>query len=352
MSNFKLPPGSTLNLKLKRRRRKPQRKDVPRAAGAPKKGILPTDAETPRYIRRHKGNVTFYDLGARRTAPDAPYAHVEFLPLLENNVTLHSFVESYNQAMIPGDADSLDCLRLPLASEWLYVDSVLRPSEGDPKRFLLGQGNKRPFVKDFPENPEAPAPNETSRAWKGSLKLSGSFTSLALESGFYYHPFDISQVEDYGFKVTETSDPDAPALAGFTFEAGHKWRIYLTPRVRLDSWVTGYDSEEQEIRSARLGRMLPVLPAFAPNTQLNAARRLSSDSLEGTAAAPLQEAIYEYRLTYLPSDVADDTPAQNAPPDVGMLIAILHDTSASRRYYVWSPNNATDPLIWSFVTVL
>jgi hypothetical protein len=80
MSDFKLPPGSALNINLRRKPRR-KRKGAPEATPGAKKGILPVDEETPRYIRRRNLTITFLDLGTRlRSVADSSFDELRYRP--------------------------------------------------------------------------------------------------------------------------------------------------------------------------------------------------------------------------------------------------------------------------------
>ncbi len=64
---FKLPRGGTLDIDLRRKRR---RRPAPRAPTEDEQGIIPLDDEGTRYVRRGAPSITFYDLGTRlRSVP-------------------------------------------------------------------------------------------------------------------------------------------------------------------------------------------------------------------------------------------------------------------------------------------
>lgn len=228
MTDFKVPPGSTLNVDL-RRRRKPKAQ-APANITADDSGILASDDEPTRYVFRDQG-ITFFDFGVRRQEGGGwAYAPAS----LRLDVVIdggNAAVAAWNAAFL-SDLDPFPvCLKLSANAENLFTDLVFSSEDEEDKRYIVGRGGERGYLIDYPEEGDAePEPREQQEWRQGSLvpKLNGSSTAR-LESAWYYNSFDTSSAPG-NYKVTREPDPAAEAVQ-LTFGRQGRAEIYLTPKM-------------------------------------------------------------------------------------------------------------------------
>lgn len=297
-----------------------------------------------------KGQITIYDLGIR-LGQDEEYDYVEIAPIhtqFGNAGASLLYTQHYHAALLSGNPfDKSEggkdmALRFPQATEFVYVDLVLR-REGQPdSKHLIGYKNKRYYVADMPTPAHLVSPNITETKWanKGLLKFdkSGKW-HLAIEASLFYNTIDTEDVENY--KITAGPDPTGPVVE-FQYKRSQKMRIYLTPRLMLTTNTVGLNLGDPF--TIRFGR-LPVLSGFEPEeTRPFSDIRFDPPSLTEGFGDGLT-AIAKPAFWQLTADVAGFNAnvnkilvtlgaaalsQQGAGPALAAVLII-----GSRRYYVW-----------------
>ncbi len=360
--SHKITPGGTLNITLCRKK-KPAPRPARRAGqGAqPARGIVPVDEVPSRYIRRPAKGITFYDLAARVDAQGV-YHHLTFPPFnyiegVENPEVNARLAASYHGGLLSGDpfGHTLDgessyenCLRLPLHSEYLYLDAIFRRDGEADRRQVIGAKDKRGFVKDFPDATHpAPQPEPTQPAsdgeqkwlWQGEGVL--QFTragewQIGVESAWFYNPFETGSDR---FKVTATGDPTAEAVE-FSFAARDELRIYLTPRVVLGAYGDAGPGSTVTIRLSRLLPVLPVAPPVAPCQSL-------SEQLDilayGILTPEARARFIDYYSAEQPAFTETFSVQDITTPGLVAVIVVQRD----EKFYVWDTLPGSTPLAWS-----
>jgi hypothetical protein len=231
------------------------------------------DYEEDPLQRRLKGQVSFFDLGTRLN-PDGTYRVSAPDPFVVNRFDDYAeeLTARMTVALLGGDPFGVteqahnaqpNRMRLRLASQWLYVDAVFSKEGEEDARFILGELETRPFVKDYPPEGDAMPPpvaeSDARGGWRAGgrleLKSPGEW-SLAVESGWYYLPFSSNPDE---YKITKEPDAEAEAVE-FKYKSGKSARVFLVPRTLLRG---GYTSPEETHIDFRWMRLLST-PAPAP----------------------------------------------------------------------------------------
>lgn len=300
--------------------------------------LRPADADEELYAFR-KGAITFYDLGTRKAGDSYEYVTI---PLSADFSDLR---EHYTAALLSGDfTEQGQCLHLPQESEFLYLDVIFRKDE-QVTRKLIGNKDKRPFVKDFPGEGDPAPSNVTVTSFSGGkLKFSGAGKSFGIESAWFYNNFDTH--DTVNFKVTD--DPD-PSSAAVEFKTSAKpIRVYLTPRMAFESRDEGL----------YMFRFVPVLPDFAPVTNLSLTGIHHNDqSAEATASESFWSAIMGYWNSVVPGglgdffSIFDSQSAYHLAEETGepALAAVI--VKGEKKFYVWR-TQADDSLPWSFSSII
>jgi hypothetical protein len=308
-------------------------------AGGPRRAVLllPDDAEDVYAFR--KGQITFYDLGTRQAGDVYSYVSI---PL---SVDFSEMREHYTAALLAGDfTEEGKCLLLPQASEFLYLDAIFTKVEHQQRK-LIGDKGQRPFVKDFPAEGEPQPANVTETSFSGGkLKLAGAGFSFGVESAWFYNNFDTHNSD--AFKVTADPDPSSAAVEFKT--SAQPIRVYLTPRM-------GYESRDEGLY---IFRFVPVLPAFAPVTNLSLTGIHHNDrTAEATASESFWSAIMGYWNSVVPGgfpnffNIFDSASAYHLAEETAAPTLAAVIIKGEKKFYVWR-TQADDSLPWSFSSII
>ncbi|HEV2861107.1 MAG TPA: hypothetical protein VGX48_08885 [Pyrinomonadaceae bacterium] len=292
---FKVPPGSTLDVTLGRKRRK-ARPQAPPARD--ERGIIPVESNPTRYVFRGKPSIIFLDLGTRlRSVAAASWTGGRYRPASEttaparDDTKFDEYVElEYERAApaqlatptlaefqaldarligsrAPGSSDTLDplsttaanvtaralynCMPLPHDGRWLYATVGV----GGELFKLSADEGERPDEWKAREAAAADADerwNELNLAagvahGSGVLKAKGPVGRLRVVAGDYsehglaravgaYEEFDTA--DEANFKVTSESSFSADAVP-LSLAGSADVRVYLKPRMLRYELSTG-----------------------------------------------------------------------------------------------------------------
>lgn len=287
MTDFKVPPGSKLEIELRRKRKRGRPAPTP---AADERGLVEASGESARYVFRDSPGFTLLDLGARLVTP-APYSYREldfYRPVdysyasVETTDATH-FVQitrslpadlwdAYEAALTGGDPFGYTTVggrktpnALPLNHETpgrlgeAVVDFYATPEPGDVF------GPYRTFALDLPGDGPAWrwAPSRRDAAeWSADVTAQ----ALAPDTGRYvrragprllnFYVWDRRYWDFYfrrvGYKLTEVPDAGAPAS---TPELEFPLRVFGAPTL----W---HPTEEVGAMALQTGQPAPDDPGF------------------------------------------------------------------------------------------
>lgn len=342
-----VPHGSRISVKIPVERAPVK---ATRPARATRRGALqPSDADEDLYAFR-KGGITFYDLGTRKVGETDAYEYVSFPTFLHEDFTdFEGLRTSYHTAILAGDFTAKDArLKLKQESEFLFLDAVFKKDD-QTKRFLIGNKDKRAYLKDFPEEGGPTPANVTETSFKsGTLKFKSSGWKMAVESAWFYNNFDTGDADN--FKVTEDSDPTS---APVEFTTGSKpMRVYLTPRL-----VYNASDEDGQFRFY-MARLAPVLPDFSLVNNLSLGGIFQHDqTAEATASDDFWAAIADHWNSIIPGgfppffNIFDAASVFHLAGETGAPTLAAVIVKGDKKFYVWRKASA-DSLPWSFSSII
>lgn len=328
---FKIPPGKTLEINLKRKKRTPP---ATIAGSDDNAGIIPVESEKTRYVRRDKGSVTFYDLGTRKLE-DGSYDYI-YLPSVDFSLG-SPIAETINAILLAGNPTGESvCRKLPFHAEFLYVDATFKKG-AEEKVFMVGERGARPLLRNLKicDTSEAP-PLDDGTEWKrdASLSFNPSGWKIGIQAGWYYRPFDTSDTTTY--KITNSPDAHGRQVE---FKLKAKAQVFLVPSYERIS----IDAESDFIN---LGR-LPSFPEVEASAFLDVCR--GPDAAQATAT----DAQVTMFTSFLGAQVTVGSyvgwSAINTWPNVcdsvhPIIVAIIK--TGSDTFYVWEREAPAETRLW------
>ncbi|MCP9496075.1 MAG: hypothetical protein MSG64_16630 [Pyrinomonadaceae bacterium MAG19_C2-C3] len=263
---FRISRGETVRLE-RAARKEPERADVSPSAPPVPRGVLFTEDEEGRYLRR-AGDVTFefYDLGTRYNSTSGRYEFLEFAPYVhipypdtspqhQEEVRWSSETAFLLQGDPFGSTPNSDgektrkpnCARLPEDSDYLFIDcylyragSIYQDDESTIKAVtVLGTGNKRPvlWVADRSTIVITGAPAPRSKSWTGKAQMKrarGNRDKFEVDAWWYYNglSLNLGKAQDPLFKLTNEPNIEAEEVE-LRLKPKAEVRVYLTPRVNI-----------------------------------------------------------------------------------------------------------------------
>lgn len=339
MTEFKVPPGSTLNVDLRR-------KQKPKAQAPARKedetGLITAEGDLTRYVFRDEDSVIICDLGARLVG-DAPYSYRElelFYPV--------SYDVSHIDATDFGDPSIL-----LTEAQWTAIDEEFLA--GDPFDYTTVGGRRMPNVLAL--NRDAPLGQVPLDFYVGDDYFGTPYPLNVVGENEFWR-WQARELSPEGWSPDVTGNDLAPQAGRYVKKKAKKYSsFYLQDYLRFwdwpfglpeeDSWV--YLTEEPSPEAALVNPPLkfplrvfgvPALWRFAESSSVRALTQAGGDILGGADANYGLAIVQEYSLNF--STRLPQIPLPGKPADLEWLVKFPSSALRTlRRVSTWHSTDSS-----------